>query len=229
MNILAGKSPAAQQFALFSRIIPNFSFRVPVVDSGHLENLELNSWYEKIGAGEEFINSVSQFIDSERSIALALINVRVKQVKSTAIYLVLKEKTSALELKFYNLIEIATLISDAFVESLWQVISRQIEIEGLSDRILSRNFESSYFALKPLFTLCNSSFLTLGKRKYDFGDTLFWLNHHKKWERKNSDKKANSGRVILYMMPKNNDDHKKSYSQALIQVKLEKNVLFTLK
>jgi hypothetical protein len=229
-NILAGKSPAAQQFAIFNRIVPNFSFELLDIDSDHLENIEMQSWYKKISADKDFIRDINSFINSEKTFALAFINVKIKQITSVIIYLILRNKNNTIELKFFNLIEIATLISNGFKANLWTIISNQIEKEHLEGRILKRNFEASFFALRPLFTMCHTNFNALGKSKYSFGDTLFYFNDKRKWDRKNNTKpKENSGRVALYSAPLNNEENKNVYSQALISCKLENNILLVLK
>lgn len=227
IDILTGKMPVAQQLAIFDRIIPNFSFEISDRETHHIENIELNNWYQKISADEDFINDVTTFIMSNQSVAITFINVQINNINRVIIYIVLKKDNT---INFYNLIEIANLINNAFQENIWDIIRQQIETEHIEKRILHRNYIASFFALNPLFVLCYKDFNGFpGKSKYFFGEVMFYFNEKRKWDRKgNNVQRPNSGRTALFTTPKGNTLNRKIYNQAIAYCKFEKNIFIII-
>jgi hypothetical protein len=227
-------------FAIFNRIIPDFIFNVPIITSGQfnheesqefISHTEFGGWLKQIKADEVFIQDITKFIGNKKySNALIFVNTKVNQINCIHIYFILKKKdVNKIELSFFNIIEIANLFSKEFTQNLWHSISQPLIKQH--NNIIKRNLETSYFALEPLFTLCYSNFIELGKCKYDFGELLFYFNHSYKWDRAGAGFKENSSRVVLQQLPKNRLNMtipENITNQCLANNQLERNIFISI-
>lgn len=227
-------------FAIFDRLIPNFTlsmissnqlFGGGIESHDFLEHTEIGSWLRQINADDVFTIEFSKYIKSKKIYrSLIFINTKINQINCILIYVVIK-KTSQhkTDLCFYNIIEIANLISNNFSKGLWDVIAQSLVKEHNS--IIRRNLETSYIALESLFTMCHSNFQELGKSKYCFGEILFYLNHNYKWDRAGAGFKENSARVVLQQLPRSKSSStipEFITNQCLANHQLENNIFISL-
>lgn len=223
----------------FDRLIPSFTISVSFGDqlfsisdnSDILELSELGNWIKQVNGNNVFKEDFFQFVKNKKSShSLAFINTKIKQINCVLIYLVVKKDLkNKVDLKFYNLIELAYLLSNSFTKELWKSLNECIVKEH--NNLIRRNLETGYIALEPLFTLCYSEFHDIGKNKYELGESLFYLNHNYRWDRAGAGYKENSGRVVVQQISKMRKAHsipEVITSQCLANHQLEQNVLIAM-
>jgi hypothetical protein len=216
----------------FDRIIPNFTLSIVRNHTNDQYEIaefgELGAWLRHINSDELFKLKFVDFVKHTKSeSALAMINGTVDQIRCVFVYLIKKQiLPNKIEVKVYNLVELSHLISHCFDMTLWAEINTIIaENHAL---LIQRNLITGYLALEPLFTLCYNDFHDGGKSKYDFGETLFYLNHKYNWSRANAGMKENSGRVILQQISGNKASKipERITKQCIANHQLESNLIF---
>ena len=131
IDIVTNTTRINQPFAIFDRLIPNFSVNLSDIDFNNLEKIE--SWYKKISADDIFIQEMNDFVNSDNNFAIALVNSsyvknktnttpKSERIHRVIIYFITKSNSPQLKLNFFNLIELSHLIFTSFSTSLWEVL-----------------------------------------------------------------------------------------------------------